>query len=246
MSNRTPHRVRSRTIDVPQTQGATALSYAPEPIPASRPEESKAKRRTTLSVVPAFSAKRKFPMLVTILLMIMASAVAVLLINIFIANGQYSLVSLKGQERALTQENEALRQQAQYLEAPQVIAEKATKLGMVKPGTPAAVNLDTGKVSGNATPAKKPEKGQEISGILDAPQKPANEVAAVNATKSKAQPESKAENTQTTADPALAPKSEPVAPKPAPAVSENGRPDFTSQQLNGGTIPAPSMKAPGN
>lgn len=246
MSNRTPHRVRSRTIDVPQTQGATALSYAPEPIPASRPEESKAKRRTTLSVVPAFSAKRKFPMLVTILLMIMASAVAVLLINIFIANGQYSLVSLKGQERALTQENEALRQQAQYLEAPQVIAEKATKLGMVKPGTPAALNLDTGKVSGNATPAKKPEKGKEISGILDAPQKPANEVAAVNATKSKAQAESKAENTQKTTDPAPAPKSEPVAPKPAPAVSENGRPDFTSQQLNGGTIPAPSMKTPGN
>lgn len=246
MSNRTPQRVRSRTIDVPQTQGATALSYAPEPIPASRPEESKAKRRTTLSVVPAFSAKRKFPMLVTILLMIMASAVAVLLINIFIANGQYSLVSLKGQERALTQENEALHQQAQYLEAPQVIAEKATKLGMVKPGTPAAVDLDTGKVTGEATPAKKPEKGEAVSGILDAPQKPANDVATVKTTTPKEPAESKAANAQQTPDPAAAPKSEPLAPKPAPVVAEDGRPTFTQQQLNGGTIPAPAMKTPGN
>ncbi|PQZ95881.1 hypothetical protein CQ018_00855 [Arthrobacter sp. MYb227] len=178
--------------------------------------------------------------------MIMASAVAVLLINVFIANGQYSMVGLKGQERALTQENEALRQQAQYLEAPQVIAEKATKLGMVKPGTPAAVNLDTGKVTGKATPAKKPEKGEKASGILDAPVKPANEVAKANTPKPKAKAEAKAPVVEKTVEPAPVQKSEPSGPKPAPANAEDGRPAFTQQQLNGGTIPAPEMKTPGN
>ncbi len=176
MSNRTPNRVRSRTFDVPPTQGANALSYAPEPIPASRPESSSTKRRITLSVVPSLSTKRRIPLLVTLLLMILASAVIVLLLNVFIANGQYTMVGLKGQERTLSQENEALRQEAQYLEAPQVIAEKATKLGMVKPGTPAAINLDTGKVTGKATAAVKPEKGAKISGVLATPLMPEADV----------------------------------------------------------------------
>ena len=71
-----------------------------------------------------------------------------LLINVYIANGQYTAVDLRGQERTLSQENEALRQEALYLGAPQVVAKKAADLGMVKPGAPAAINLDTGKVTG--------------------------------------------------------------------------------------------------
>lgn len=248
MSNRTPHRVRSRTLDVPQTQGANALSYAPEPIPASRPESASSKRRITLSVVPALSTRRRIPMLVTLLLMILASAMIVLLLNVFIANGQYAMVGLKGQERTLTQQNEALRQEAQYLEAPQVIAEKATKLGMVKPGTPAAINLDTGKVTGKATAAVKPEKGEKISGVLATPVTPESDVPPVK--ESKPQPEKQAPASETTQDSQQVPERQVAEAKTEPAnqpieVGADGRPSFTPQQLNGGTIPAPAMKTPG-
>lgn len=250
MSNRTPHRVRSRTFDVPPTQGANALSYAPEPIPASRPESSSTKRRVTLSVVPSISTKRRIPLLITMLLMILASAVIVLLLNVFIANGQYTMVGLKGQERTLSQENEALRQEAQYLEAPQVIAEKATKLGMVKPGTPAAINLDTGQVTGKATAAVKPEKDSKISGVLATPLTPETEVP--TATETKTEP-NKPEAVEGSASATAPTQGNPVQTEeaPAPTVKQpldsgtQGRPSFTPQQLNGGTIPAPTMKTPG-
>jgi hypothetical protein len=244
MSNRTPNRVRSRTFDVPQSQGANALSYAPEPIPASPPAAPGTKRRTTLSVVPSLATKRRIPMLVMFLGMIMASAVAVLLLNVFIANGQYSMVELKGQERALSQENEALRQETQYLAAPQVIAQKATKLGMVKPGTPAAIDLNTGKVTGKATPAVKPEKDEKNSGFLDTPIKPATDVPAP--TKLKAEPKNPAPVVEKAPDttPSVPDAVSPV--KEASGSSGTVRPDFTQKQLNGGTIPAPEMKTPGS
>lgn len=250
MSNRTPNRVRSRTFDVPPTQGANALSYAPEPIPASRPESSSTKRRITLSVVPSLSTKRRIPLLVTLLLMILASAVIVLLLNVFIANGQYTMVGLKGQERTLSQENEALRQEAQYLEAPQVIAEKATQLGMVKPGTPAAINLDTGKVTGKATAAVKPEKGAKIAGVLATPLMPETDVATAKEPQTEPNnPEAAGGTTPTTAPAQEAPvQAEEVAPpttKQPVETGAQGRPSFTPQQLNGGTIPAPTMKTPG-
>lgn len=250
MSNRTPTRVRSRTFDVPPAQGANALSYAPEPIPASRPESSSTKRRITLSVVPSLSTKRRIPLLVTLLLMILASSVIVLLLNVFIANGQYAMVGLKGQERTLSQENEALRQEAQYLEAPQVIAEKATKLGMVKPGTPAAINLDTGKVTGKATAAVKPEKDAKISGVLATPIKPESVVPPATETKTEPnKPVTDGESAGTTATTQENPVQEQeIAPPNAKQPAESGtqgRPSFTPQQLNGGTIPAPTMKTPG-
>ncbi|MDQ0094375.1 hypothetical protein [Paeniglutamicibacter psychrophenolicus] len=237
MSNRTPHRVRSRVIELPATQGANALSQAPQPIPASRPEESTAKRRTTLSVVPALGAKRRVPFIVSIFVLVIASVVAVLLINVYIANGQYTAVDLRGQERALSQENEALRQEALYLGSPQVVAKKAADLGMVKPGAPAAINLDTGKVAGTATAAEKPSaENRAKSGILKAPAKPG--------TTTEAKGKTAAKDTETDAPvAAVVPPKSTAARTPVPA--DGSRPDFSPAQLNGGTIPAPSLKTPG-
>ncbi|RAX50980.1 hypothetical protein DQ353_00900 [Arthrobacter sp. AQ5-05] len=246
MSNRTPNRVRSRVIELPATQGANALSHAPQPIPASRPEESSAKRRTTLSVVPALGAKRRVPFIVSIFVLVIASVVAVLLINVYIANGQYTAVDLRGQERSLSQENEALRQEALYLGSPQVVAKKAADLGMVKPGAPAAINLDTGKVAGTATAAEKPSaENRAKSGILQTPAKPATTTEAKSktaATDKAAEPEAKDTATEPPVAAEVPPKST-VARTPVPA--DGSRPDFSPAQLNGGTIPAPSLKTPG-
>ncbi len=242
MSNRTPNRVRSRVIELPATQGANALSHAPQPVPASRPEESTAKRRTTLSVVPALGARRRVPFIVSIFVLIIASVVAVLLINVYIANGQYTAVDLRGQERSLSQENEALRQEALYLGSPQVVAKKAAELGMVKPGTPAAINLDTGKVAGTATAAEKPSaENKAKSGVLKTPAKPATTTEA-KATAKAAEPAGQ-DTVAESPVPAEVPQKSTVAQ--TPVSSDGSRPDFTPAELNGGTIPAPSLKTPG-
>lgn len=252
MSNRTPHRIRSRVIELPATQGANALSHAPQPIPASRPEESTAKRRTTLSVVPAMGSKRRVPFIVSIFVLVIATVVAVLLINIYIANGQYTAVELRGQERTLSQENEALRQEALYLGAPQVVAKKAADLGMVKPGTPAAINLDNGKVSGTATAAEKPDaenKTEATSSVLNSPLKPET-VLPVKDTSKASESAAEAPKQESTKAPATE-QAQPKAPvneakKTETNKSDDGaRPEFANSELNGGTIPAPSLKTPG-
>ncbi|QXQ11543.1 hypothetical protein [Paeniglutamicibacter sp. Y32M11] len=253
MSNRTPSRVRSRVIEHPATQGANALSHAPRPIPASRPEESTAKRRTTLSVVPEIGSSRRIPFLVTILGLVIASVVAVLLINVAIANGQYTAVDLRGQERSLSQENEALRQKALYLEAPQVVAAKAEKLGMVKPGAPAAINIESGKVSGTPTAAKKPDADAKASNVsLDSPVKPEPPVEKVvsapivqpaPAPVAAEVPASEPEAVEQPATTQEATKS--IVSEPSEQAGTDKRPDFSAAELNGGTIPAPSLKTPG-
>ena len=244
MSNRTPSRVRSRASELPATQGANALSHAPQPIPATRPQEPAARRRTTLSVVPALDAKRRVPFIVSIFALVIASVVAVLLINVYIANGQYTAVDLRGQERTLSQENEALRQEALYLGAPQVVAKKAADLGMVKPGAPAAINLETGKIAGTATAAEKPGSDAASKGLaLKAPVKPEALVAA-KAPAQTAEPVTPAVAPEAPADNWNAPKTT-VSEADAPQPTDGTRPSFSKTELNGGTIPAPSLKTPG-
>ena len=121
---------------------------------------------------------------------------------------------------------------------------------MVKPGTPAAINLDTGKVTGKATAAVKPEKGSKISGVLATPITPESEVPPAKETKAEPKnPATAGGSASTTAPTQESPVQAEEVPPPAakqPAESgTQGRPSFTPQQLNGGTIPAPTMKTPG-
>lgn len=246
MSNRIPNRIHTRGVEIPATQGANALSTAPVPIPASRPGDSTAKRRTTLSIVPGIQAKRRVPFMVSLFIMVIASVVAVLLINVSIANGQYAAVDLRAQERALSQENEALRQEALYLGAPQVISKKAADLGMVKPGAPAAIDLDTGKIAGTPTAAEKlSAENKAQTGTLKTPANPERplDIKKPSEVAEKA-PQAKTP-TETAAQPEMVKEAVPKAAAQKPAPTDGTRPSFAQGELNGGTIPAPSLKAPG-
>lgn len=78
-------------------------------------------------------------MVVTSVVMVMlfvAVIVALVLMNTSVAQRQYDIVSLRNQERALSQENQALLKDAQSLSAPQALARKASDLGLVAPGAP--------------------------------------------------------------------------------------------------------------
>lgn len=222
--------------------GANALKIAP--IPAHVPELAEHKKRTTLSLVPSLAKRRRAPFMVLIVSIMLAAVIGMLVLNITMANGQYSVVGLKNQERALSQENEALRQEANYLQAPQNVAKKAAKLGMIEPGVPAAIDLATGQVTGKATPAEKAEGAKML---IKAPSKPKNEVtpprtASSAATKGTAPFEASVPEQ-------AAPQNETPAATDKPVESVRGdsatRPAFTAAELNGGTIPAPSTRTSG-
>lgn len=236
MSTRTPTQEKSHTYD--STSGANALKIAP--VPAHVPQLAEPKRRITLSVVPGLATRRRVPFMLLIAGIMLAAVIGMLVLNISMANGQYSVVGLKGQERSLSQENEALRQEVNFLQAPQNVAKKAAKLGMVEPGVPAAIDLTTGKVTGKATPAKKGEAGKLL---IKAPSKPDNDVKAPRRSTAGQQSQQ-----PVPAQPA------PVGNQPAGAqaptetvhTGSGTRPAFTAEELNGGTIPAPTVRTSGN
>ena len=78
----------------------------------------------------------------------------VLVVNIVVSNRQYELVEVNSALTTITQTNEALAQQLSQRSAPQSVAQQAADMGMVMPGTPASIDLTTGKVLGTATAAE--------------------------------------------------------------------------------------------
>lgn len=243
MSTLTQTRVQARRIPAPAfDHGAAARQLEPDYGVEAAPE----RRRTPLSVVPAAVRHRKTHFAVFCFGVMLAALASVLVLNIQVTSGQYELVGLRNAERALTQENEALTQQAQHLEAPQNVAAKAAKLGMVVPGAVASIDLGTLKVSGVSTPAQE-EKAP--TSLVARPQAPQSGPAA-NAAAPAAEAETPAASSAETEAAAPAPEAaaEAAAPVAAPTVPvEAGaeRPEFSASDLNGGTIPAPAQQGAG-
>ncbi|MBG6218028.1 cell division protein FtsL [Arthrobacter sp. CAN_A6] len=137
-----------------ELSGSSALS-APRPS-GLRPGGGAAPRtRTPLSVVPARPAKRRVPFVVFSFVALVAALVTVLMLNISVSGTQYELVQLRGQQIALSQENQALEQKIENREAPQNLAAAATKLGMVGSPTFGSIEIDSLKVTGSPEAATK-------------------------------------------------------------------------------------------
>ena len=134
-------------------------------------------------MVPAVVGGRRPPFAVFCFGVMLAALATVLVLNISVSGGQYEVVKLRNQEQALTQENEALAQRAQKLEAPQSVAAKAAELGMVVPGSVASIDLDSLKVAGTSSAAKAEESPTSLVADRDtaagaAADVPASEVPA--------------------------------------------------------------------
>lgn len=204
--------------------GATARVVAPLP---AEPTE---RRRTALSVVPAVTRNRRLPFLILCVAFLIAALTSVLLLNIQVSSGQYELVKLRSTQTTLVQENEALTQEVQYLEAPQNIASKAAELGMVPAGNVAAIDLSTGEVSGVATPAGSDDP---VTSLLASPKEPFPAPAPERSSGSETETESSVTDT-----PAAGTTSESADDA---AAADDGKSEFSAEELNGGTIPAPQL-----
>lgn len=199
------------------------------PAPSSTPEgeESSQQRRTPLSVVPQREVRRSRVSTVVMCAIALAAALmGILFLNIQISSGQYRLTELTIQERALSQENEALTQDIEANAAPQNLAARANDLGMVQAKDVGTVTLSTGAVTAASGVAEK-GNAQEI---LVPPAKMKGSEAAENA---RIAAEERAE-------------------KRAKEDAEKKAADRKAQQeaqekenLNGGSIPAPAQREPG-
>jgi hypothetical protein len=161
--------------------------------------------------------------------MLAAALIAVLVLNISVSTAQYQLVKLRAEQTRLTKENQDLTQQVQNFEAPQNLAAKAAELGMVASTGKGQIDLSTLTVSGDAKPAVK---GDSAGAVIAAPAVPGQ----LNVVPPASSGEPLASRAPAAGDTAAAqPEAKPAAPAAAAKPAA----------LNGGTIPAPEQRTPG-
>lgn len=257
MSQRAQRRVQ-KTASVnnqPVVDGSTARAPRPEPVLASELPKGESRQRVTLSLVPKINEKNKrsmFTMSAILVALAFSVIVTLVLLNTSVAQRQYDIVNLRVQERALSQENQALLKEAQSLGAPQALAAKAKDLGLVSPGEPGLISLADGEITLEAEDAVKAKSSKQEYGTLPLPgdsirsdadgtqHAKGEESNTPKTTVGESSADSKKDASSTEGD------KEPEV-KPAKAereVAEDGRPVFQDTELNGGTIPGPSIKFP--
>ena len=257
MSQRAPRRVQNAAIvnNQPVVQGNTARALRPEPVLASELPKSDLRQRVTLSLVPRIrETNRRSMVTMSAVLVLLAFSVIVtlVLLNTSVAQRQYDIVSLRNQERALSQENQSLLKEAQSLGAPQALAAKAKDLGLVSPGAPGLISLSESQVTQDAEVAVKAKDSKQEYGTLPLPGSTTSES---KKTESKAKEEKSStpkttvgktsqEANDSTASAQDSKETVVTTAKSNREVADNGRPVFQESELNGGTIPAPSTKSP--
>ncbi|MER2135356.1 MAG: hypothetical protein ABS910_11835 [Arthrobacter sp.] len=220
-------RSRRRRPPVPASGAQHVQDNLARVLPQEAPEQPAPRRRTPLALVPAAARRRRVPVAALCFAVLAAGLAAVLMLNISVSSGQYQLVQLQNQRTEIIQKNEALTQQVEHHQAPQVLAGAAAELGMVVSPTFGTIDLQTLAVTGDPEPAKEgagPGTLVELPQVLTRPVTPAQPAAEEPAENARAAEQQDSAAPAAGADP---------APAPAPAAE----PD-----LNGGTIPAPSQR----
>ncbi|MDO4919972.1 hypothetical protein [Kocuria sp.] len=203
----------------------SSAASTPSPGPGSR--RGAPAGRQPLSVVPRRVSRRsRLSTVVMCALALAAALVGILLLNIQITQGQYELTDLTGQERALSQENEALTQDIEADSAPQNLAARANDLGMVLAKDVGSIDLSTGKVT---APTRAAEAGETQDILVPPAEMKGSDAAEANrkAAEERAEKRAKEEADKKTAQ------------REAEQKADEAR------DLNGGSVPAPSQRAPG-
>lgn len=254
MSQRAQRRVQKTAAvnNQPVVDGNTARAMRPEPVPASNLPKGDPRQRVTLSLVPKINETNKrsmFTMSAVLVALAFSVIVTLVLLNTSVAQRQYDIVNLRSQERALSQENQALLKDAQSLAAPQALASKAKDLGLVSPGAPGLISLSDGKVSQEAEKAIKSKDSKQEYGTIPLPGESIRKgeskaspgesnTPKTTVGKSSADSQTESAATEGSKDPEV------KTQKAEREVAKDGRPVFQDTELNGGTIPAPSIKSP--
>ena len=128
--------------------------------------------RARLTVVPRRARPAARVPFVTLVSMLLVLGVAGLLFfNTSMQQVSFKATALEDQATALDAREQSLQMQLATLRDPQRVAERAQRMGMVPPTSPAFIRLSDGKVLGDPAPATT-ENGMRITEL--AKRKPAN------------------------------------------------------------------------
>jgi cell division protein FtsB len=113
--------------------------------------------RARLTVVPKRRRRRTnpAPFLLLVSMLAVGGVVGLLLFNTSMQQASFAATDLQRQAEALQARQQTLEMQLARLSDPQTIARRAQRMGMVLPTSPAVLDLRSGKVLGQPSPATR-------------------------------------------------------------------------------------------
>lgn len=132
------------------------MSAVATALPARRPVREDPRPRH-IDIAPTRSQRKARPRAVYALVTVgglFAILLAQLLLSIVVSDGAYQISGLQQEQKELTRDQQALREQLQVLESPQHLAANAETLGMVASAGTAYLRLADGAVLGQPVAAR--------------------------------------------------------------------------------------------
>jgi hypothetical protein len=132
---------------------STSAVHAPavRPVRKATPTTAAAPRLTVVAAPATSRGSLPFTLLCT--LIVAATLAALLFMNIQMSDASYEITRLQGQSQRLTEERQGLAQTNERLGTPQELERQAREIGMVPVSDPAYIDLDTGEIIGETSPA---------------------------------------------------------------------------------------------
>ncbi|MEI2712785.1 MAG: hypothetical protein V9G04_05675 [Nocardioides sp.] len=130
-----------------------SMSQAFAPLRDRLPREGKGSAPRLRAVTTRRPRAPKVPFVVALTAILVGGVVGLLLFNTSLQQASFAAAQLEDQAQTLTAREQSLRMELDALREPQRVAEAAQKMGMVPAGTPAFLDLSTGRILGEPTPA---------------------------------------------------------------------------------------------
>lgn len=112
--------------------------------------------RARLTVVPRPRTRAaRVPFVVLVSMVLLSGVVGLLLFNTSLQQASFAATALQDQATTLSARQQTLKMELDQLRDPQRVAVQAQRMGMVPPSNPAFLELPSGKVLGDPTPATR-------------------------------------------------------------------------------------------
>jgi hypothetical protein len=109
--------------------------------------------RPSLAIVPSLSWRRsRVPFVVAVVMVLTVGLVGLLLLNTVLAQDAYVITGLQQRNAELIDRQQRLEQEVAKNSAPEELARRARKLGMVPSSNPAFLRLPDGRLLGVPVP----------------------------------------------------------------------------------------------
>jgi cell division protein FtsB len=110
--------------------------------------------RARLTVVPRRRTRApRVPFVTLVSVVLLGGVIGLLLFNTSMQQASFAATALEEQATNLSAREQTLQMELERLRDPQRVAEAARRQGLVIPSTPAFLDLDSGKITGEPSPA---------------------------------------------------------------------------------------------